>query len=82
MSDLFGRVGMMFAGIRIVEDSNCGVMRSKQVRFPRSKKSRMRRKWAKKPSNWQNWLEPRAYDIGGTIVAHPLLVAEIRRRFQ
>lgn len=44
----------------------------KQVRFPRSKKARMRKKWRKNRANWLLVdLPPQYFVVGSTCVAHP-----------
>lgn len=73
-----GVVSILY-GLQLIEDKNCGVMVIKQFRFPRSKKRRIRNKWAKQPKNFKAWLEPRAYQIGNKIIAHPALIAQIRK---
>lgn len=49
----------------------------KQVRFPRSKKARIRRKWAKQAKNWQSEPDPALYMVGGCIVGHRETVAKM-----
>lgn len=50
-------------------------MERRQVRFPRSKRGRIRRKWARRPSNWQllpkRPLEPLILRIAGELWMHP-----------
>lgn len=53
-----------------------------QVRFPRSKKRRIRKKWTKDRRNWRSRLVPwdKAFVLrDGTVVAHPTIVAELER---
>lgn len=48
-----------------------------QSRFPRSKKKRMRKKWAKDQRNWRE--EPTAYLFNNKdIIAHPGIIQAIR----
>jgi hypothetical protein len=49
----------------------------KQVRFPRSKKIRIRRKWAKQAHNWQAFPDPAVYMVGGCLVGHRATVAKM-----
>ena len=50
-----------------------------QFRFPRSKKRRIRAKWAKRTSNWKTVSYSVAYCIQGIgIVCHPSVADEIR----
>lgn len=61
-------------GLQLFEDPNmpdgCEL---RQVRFPRSKKRRIRKKWSKRDRNWKRVPvgEPPIYHIGNNIVAHP-----------
>ena len=53
--------------------------RSEQYRFPRSKKRRMRRKWAKQKRNYRDVpLSP--CRVGNTIYMHPITFAELKRQ--
>ena len=72
--------GAIVFGMRIVEDPYCGKMIREQVRFPRSKRSRMRRKWAKRESNWRTRIEPQAYRMGDVMVVHPMLMDAIQKQ--
>lgn len=40
-----------------------------QYRFPRSKKKRIRNKWAKRPENFR--ADPKVYQFNGAIYGHP-----------
>lgn len=53
-----------------------------QVRFPRSKKRRMRKKWAKQRRNFGFAPSPRIYRIGDTIIGHPEVIAKIKRKLK
>lgn len=48
-----------------------------QWRFPRSRKRRIRDKWAKRPENSRR--EPCAFVISGDVFAHPSIVTRIRQ---
>lgn len=53
----------------------------KQVHFPRSKKKRMRRKWAKQPKNYRDVPKPDVYLIDGRyLVGHPATLAKIEKK--
>lgn len=77
-----------FASIPIVTSSYC--VESYQWRWPRSKKKRIRKKWAKDPRNWRE--RPVAYLLNAPnltvyqprprLVAHPAIVALIRERIE
>jgi hypothetical protein len=49
-----------------------------QYRFPRSKKKRVRNKWAKDPRNFMP--SRRVYEVAGVLVCHPVVAAEIRQK--
>lgn len=51
-----------------------------QWRFPRSKKMRIRQKWAKDRRNWRSVMVPTAAMVGGVLVAHPSIVEKIKRK--
>ncbi len=50
-----------------------------QTRFPRSKKKRIRRKWAKQAKNWETetFPKPEGYMVNGTLFAHPEMLKRI-----
>ena len=50
----------------------------KQYRFPRTKKRRTRKKWAKRPQNyrWSPW--DRAYEINGVLYMHPTMIHRLK----
>lgn len=53
----------MFGGLEVVLDTQLGLTR-KQVRFPRSKRKRVRKKWRRDPRNWVSaYEEPIVYEI-------------------
>lgn len=71
----------MFGGVKIFVDPYFPTTRREQFRFPRSKKSRMRKKWRKNPRNWRE-VDCRndIYFIGGrrdTAFVHPLGMAAV-----
>ena len=59
--------------VRIVESSS--LTRRVQWRFPRSKKRRIRAKWAKRECNVR--YDPLMFLFNGTIYAHPQLAKEL-----
>jgi len=61
---------------RIFESIHLTIL--KQIRFPRSKKRRIRKKWAKRPDNFVS--EPAAYWVGGDLYAHPVIVRKMREQ--
>lgn len=61
-------------GFRIVESH----LLVEQWRLPRSKKRRIRRKWAARKSNWKP--DGKIYKMGDTIWCHPIVAARLRRQ--
>lgn len=49
-----------------------------QFRFPRSRKKRIRNKWAKRPENFRPSVKA-VYQMGDTIICHPKMAALIRK---
>lgn len=66
-------LGSLF-GMAVYENPHCKVWT--QVRFPRSRKKRMRKKWVKQDKNFE-W-RPGAYMISGGLHAHPVIIQELR----
>ncbi|MFA7254090.1 MAG: hypothetical protein WC107_06085 [Patescibacteria group bacterium] len=48
-----------------------------QVRFPRSKRTRIRRKWAKRAKNWRTVPMDRCVVVAGNIHVHPAKMKEL-----
>lgn len=48
-----------------------------QYRFPRSKKRRIRRKWAKDLRNWKTEVKPVMYQMGNRIICSPTAYAQL-----
>ena len=68
-------------GIQIIEAP--WMVDRRQVRFPRSKKKRIRRKWARDPRNWRMFPKTEIYEIqGGVVFMHPDVAAELRKRLR
>lgn len=62
-------------GIEILESEHC--KERVQWRFPRSKKKRVRKKWAQREENVR--YEPRAYRMGtNKIICHPSYAQRLR----
>ena len=70
--------GSMLYGLRVVTD--IWMTEHKQVRFPRSKKRRIRKKWAKRPENWRSVPQDKAYQIGDTLVMHPAMLERLKKQ--
>jgi hypothetical protein len=74
--DLIGT--MDTAGLSIISSAHC--VERVQFRFPRSKKRRIRNKWTGREANVR--YEPRAYQSGRTIYAHPSFVAQLQAELE
>lgn len=61
-------------GLRIVENH----LFVKQWRFPRSKKRRIRKKWAGVKTNWRP--DNKVYCMGNMITCHPVMAAKLRKQ--
>lgn len=65
----------LFPGVQIVE-SILAVDR-RQVRFPRTKKRRIQKKWQKQERNWRS--TPAAFLLEGhTLYCHPVVARQLR----
>lgn len=74
-----------YCGMEVIPDSYMVDTVYEQFRFPRSKKKRMRKKWAKDPHNWRTRSVPwdKAYVLGKQIlVAHPEMIDRIQRQVE
>lgn len=67
------------AGYQIIESVTLFVRRE-QYRFPRSKRRRIRRKWAKRASNWRLGADPSILvdPANGILYMHPQTAARLR----
>lgn len=64
-------------GYELFENPHCAILR--QIRFPKSKRRRVRKKWAKKSSNWMREVDPNVYVVGQrSIVGHPSIIFKLR----
>lgn len=66
---------MDYRGIRIFQSIYC--VSEKQTRFPRSKRKRIRKKWAKDKRNWT--LKPAAYMLHGELHCHPDIYRQLSK---
>jgi len=62
-------------GMSVYMSSNA--VSKQQVRFPRTKKKRIQKKWRKDNSNFD--FKPAAYMVGGRLIAHPALMGNFKR---
>lgn len=67
----------MNAGLKIVESE----FLVEQFRFPRSKKKRIRKKWANRQENWRPDIK-RAYQIGDSLICHPIFAQRLREQLK
>lgn len=51
---------------------------TKQLRFPRSKKRRIQKKWRKRPGNIQTVPDRNCFVVGNRLICHPVVAAELR----
>ena len=78
-----GRAGVMLdalLGFRIVSSDH--MADRVQFRFPRAKKRRIRRKWAKRRENYKTVPWDTAYRIGNTMYMHPIMVERLKREIE
>jgi hypothetical protein len=63
---------MFYNGLRVQTSVHVTRFKITQVKFPKTRKKRILKKWAKNPSNFKKLPWNGAYIIGGhTIVIHP-----------
>lgn len=68
-----------FGGVDIVVSHDLGHIEHYQFRFPRSKRKRIRRKWAKNPRNWMTRHVPKVFQIGNRFVMDPVSYANFQK---
>jgi hypothetical protein len=69
-----------FMGLRMIESRL--LTDNKQVRFPRSHKKRLRKKWAKDQGNWLAVPKAEYYVTADSIIAHPVTMAKLLRALE
>jgi hypothetical protein len=67
-----------FTGLKIFPDRY--MTERKQVRFPRSKKIRIRRKWAKNLKNWGEVPSTKIWRMGDCLIMHPAMIEKLQRK--
>jgi hypothetical protein len=72
---LFGIIG-----INVFENRNLVVL--EQFRFPKSKRRRIRDKWAARVTNSRWMPDPNVYRIDGNIIGHPAAIYRLRKRLE
>lgn len=68
-----------FSGYQIIEDA--GLVNRVQIRFPKSRRRRIRKKWAGRESSFRVTLQ-REFLVSERppmIVGHPVMIAELKR---
>lgn len=55
---------------------------SKQVRFPKSKKRRIQKKWARNPKYHQEFIDSSIYRVGGVFIMHPQTYALLQDKIE
>ena len=71
---------MLFFGLDVIVSRNLDDTRTKQVRFPRSKKKRIKKKWRRDPGNWITYRVPVGYRMGNRLIVNDLQMFEIRKQ--
>jgi hypothetical protein len=67
--------------MRYYIDDNLGIeYHREQFRFPRSKKKRIRKKWAKQNKNYRSWRtqKPMACKMNGVLIMNSLALDELK----
>ena len=67
-----------FGGIRIGTWSGCEQVVEQQVRFPRSKRRRIQKKWRKDKRNWETKKESYMYVLNGKALVSPEAMAMLQ----
>ena len=78
MDTIMTGLGNPTSPIQIFEDLH--LVKTEQIRFPQSKKKRIRKKWAKNLSNWISYPDPNYYKYGKHIFCHPVMAEVLRRK--
>lgn len=75
---------LRFGDIWGVEVCECPHMveGSQQFRFPRTRKRRIRKKWAKDTGNWRRAPMMSVLQLGNRFYCHPVVAAKLRRQIQ
>lgn len=81
MDDAISTLGAAFAAIWGTQFIPSPYMADcKQFRFPKSKKARVRKKWAKRTENWRMVPWPHLMQMGNTFLGHPATIAKVKAR--
>lgn len=72
---------MLVGGVRlVVDDALCVFSERVQVRFPRSKKRRIRKKWAADPRNYRSVLRERIVRMGDVWLVSSAAAAKLKAK--
>ena len=85
MATPFGFISWGFGSLQVFMDENMADIEIVQHRFPRSKRKRIRKKWAKKPKNNKRIVKPWAHFISDEktfIAGHPWLIKKLGEEIQ
>lgn len=66
--------------LKIVESHAC--VARKQVKFPRSKKKRIRKKWSKNHKYYSDVLSSKFYRYQDMIICHPVMARQVRDKLE
>lgn len=70
---------LLGTGVR-VDNTLCVSHTWEQVRFPRSKKRRIRKKWKNNQANWGRVPHYKVYRVGNMLLVHSVMLQRIIRR--
>lgn len=73
-----GMLGLVHSGLKIVTSPHLPRFKLVQFRFPKSKRKRIRMKWAKRPENFKQVPSHTMYRMGDTVVVHPDDLSKIK----
>lgn len=77
MDDLAAASEASVSALRIIESPL--LADRVQVRFPRSKKRRIQKKWRKREANYRLIPKRDVYRFGDALICHPVIAREIRK---
>jgi hypothetical protein len=68
-------------GLRVFVNPYLYKLKRTQIRFPRSKKKRIRNKWKNRAVNYAVDIIPESYQIGNQLHVHPLIYEQLKREY-
>ena len=77
---LFPDIPNNLAGFKVLTNPYMATTEYRQVRFPRSKKRRIRRKWAKQAKNFRTVDVANVFAMGNTLVMHPATLEKLKEK--